>query len=643
MHFSIKPAWFSVPVWLLCAVTAFAQPTQPAPKSAYAEPSLSPDGAEIVFVSGGDIWTVPAAGGEARLLVSHADTESRPLYSPDGKHLAFTSTRTGNGDVYLLTLETGALKRLTYDDGAEVLNNWSPDGKYLYFQATSRDISGMNDIFRVGLAGGTPMAVTADRYASEYFGAPSPDGNTLAFSARGIAASQWWRKGRSHLDESEIWLARTGSDKKATGPAYERVTEGGAKELWPMWSADGKTLYYVSDRNGNQNLWAHSLGGKPAMLTSFKSGRVLWPSISHDGRKIVFERDFQLWMADAASGQATLVPVRLRGASAGPAVERMRLTSQFRELALSPDGKKLVFVAHGEVFAASAKDGGDAVRISNSAAGESQPTWLPNSRSLLYASDRDGVAHLFQYEFATRTETRLTNGSSDDSSPVVSPDSKSLAFVRDGQELRVLDLATKKERLLHKGFLGRPPFATTGSVVWSPDGKWIAFASYGATKMFRNLSVVPAAGGDSKPLSFVANTFGGSVTWSPDGTYILFETAQRTELTQIARVDLVPRTPKFREDQFRDLFNEEVPKTITTTTNTPAPKKPGARDSTARAVAGDTVKTTGKQATRLVFDGIRQRLSLLLVGVDVDDHVISKDGKTLLLIATVAGQQNLYT
>ncbi|MBC8155873.1 MAG: PDZ domain-containing protein, partial [Bacteroidetes bacterium] len=139
------------------------------------------------------------------------------------------------------------------------------------------------------------------------------------------------------------------------------------------------------------------------------------------------------------------------------------------------------------------------------------------------------------------------------------------------------------------------------------------------------------------------NTFGGSVTWSPDGTYILFETAQRTELTQIARVDLVPRTPKFREDQFRDLFNEEVPKTITTTTNTPAPKKPGARDSTARAVAGDTAKTTGKQATRLVFDGIRQRLSLLPVGVDVDDHVISKDGKTLLLIATVAGQQNLYT
>ncbi len=639
-HFT-KSGRFGIFVWMLTTVSVFAQPTPPVPKFAFAEPALSPDGNEIAFVSGGDIWTVPAAGGEARLLVSHADNESRPLYSPNGKYLAFTSTRTGNGDIYLLTLETGELKRLTYDDGAEVLNAWSRDGKHVYFQATSRDISGMNDIFRVAITGGTPMPVTADRYANEFFGAPSPDGTTLAFSARGIAANQWWRKGRSHLDESEIWLSRDGG-KKATGPVYERVTEGGAKELWPMWSADGKTLYYVSDRNGAQNLWAHPLGGKPAMLTTFTNGRVLWPTISYDGRKLVFERDFQLWSFDVASSKASLLPIRLRGAAAGPAVERLKLTTQFRELALSPDGKKVAFVAHGEVFAASAKDGGDAVRISNSAAAESQPTWLPNSRSLVYASDRDGVSHLFQYDFSTRAETRLTNDATDDTSPVFAPDGKSLVYIRNGQELRILELATKKDRLLYKGYLGRPPFASRGSVVWSPDSKWIAFAGYGA-KTFRNVSIVPVAGGDSKPISFVANTFGGSVNWSPDGRYILFETAQRTELAQIARVDLVPRTPKFREDQFRDLFNEEVPKTLPTVTVTSTAKKPANRDSTTMAVTGDTAKATGKQATRIVFEGIRQRLSLLPVGVDVDDHVISKDGKTLLLIATVAGQQNLYT
>ena len=170
--------------------------------------------------------------------------------------------------------------------------------------------------------------------------------------------------------------------------------------------------------------------------------------------------------------------------------------------------------------------------------------------------------------FATRDETRLTNDVLDDGSPVFSPDGKSLAFIRNGQELRVLDLATKKERLLKKAYLGRPPFATTGSVVWSPDNKWIAFSSYGV-KMFRNISVVPAAGGESKPISFLANTFGGNLSWSPDGKYILFITNQRTETSQIARIDLVPRSPKFREDQFRELFNEEMPKTLKPATPLP--------------------------------------------------------------------------
>src|SRR5262245_26187352 len=104
-----------------------------APMPSFAEPGISPDGMTIAFVSGGDIWEVPARGGDARLLVSHPSTESRPLYSPDGKRLAFTSTRTGNGDIYVLTLATGDLARLTFDDAAEQASGWSPDGKGVYF------------------------------------------------------------------------------------------------------------------------------------------------------------------------------------------------------------------------------------------------------------------------------------------------------------------------------------------------------------------------------------------------------------------------------------------------------------------------------------------------------------------------------
>ncbi|MBO0939528.1 PD40 domain-containing protein [Fibrella sp. HMF5335] len=624
---------------IACSVSnykpASAQATTPTPRYAFAEPALSPDGGEIAFVAGGDIWTVSAAGGEARLLVAHADNESRPLYSPDGKYLAFGSTRSGNGDIYLLTLATGDLRRLTFDDGSESLTGWSHDGKMVYFQLTSRDISGMNDIYRVAMGGGTPMPVTADRYASEFFGTPSPDGSTLAFSARGIAAAQWWRKGSSHLDQTEIWTCAIGT-KKSDKPAYERLTEGGAKELWPLWSADGKTLYYMSDRNGNQNLWSKPLKGQPVMLTNFTNGRVLWPSMSANGKAIVFERDFGIWMYDMAGKQAAPVAIRLRGAAAGLAVDHQKLTTQFRDLVVSPDGKKVAFTAHGEVFAASAKDGGDAIRVSNSPAVESQVAWTPNSRSLIYSSTRHGMANLFQYDFSTHAETRLTDSPLDDSSPVVSPDGLSVAYMRNGQELRVMELSTKKDRLLYKGYLGRPPFVGSGTVTWSPDGKWLAFLAYG-TKTFRNVWVVPAAGGDSKPVSFLANTFGGNVNWSPDGKYILFGTNQRTETAQIARVDLVLKAPKFREDQFRDLFNEEVPKNLKPTTTPATPEKQAPRDTAAVS------SPKSKSATTIAFDGIRQRLSMLPVGVDVDQQSISKDGKTLLLVATVAGRQNLYT
>jgi len=103
---------------------------------AFSEPGISPDGREIAFVSGGDIWTVSASGGEARLLISNPAIETRPLFSPDGKMLAFGSTRTGNGDVYLLVFATGELKRMTYDDGNETPTGWSHDGKWIYFQTT---------------------------------------------------------------------------------------------------------------------------------------------------------------------------------------------------------------------------------------------------------------------------------------------------------------------------------------------------------------------------------------------------------------------------------------------------------------------------------------------------------------------------
>ncbi|HET7622981.1 MAG TPA: LpqB family beta-propeller domain-containing protein [Gemmatimonadaceae bacterium] len=597
------------------------------------EPALSPDGSEIAFVSGGDIWTVAATGGEARLLVSDPATESRPLYSADGKQLAFISTRTGDGDIYVLDFATGRLARITWDDGLDQLDGWSRDGKWLYFSSTSHDISGMNDIYRVAAAGGTPMAVSADRYASEYWAAPAPDGNTIAFTARGVVASQWWRKGHSHLDESEIWLLHDGKE-----PRYERVTEGGAKSAWPMWSRDGRTLYYMSDRSGAENLWVQQVGGAARQLTKFTDGRVLWPSIAHDGRAIAFERDMGIWLLDPASGSARSVPVTLRGAPAGPGIEHLSLSRQFRELALSPDGKKVAFVVRGEVFAASAKDGGDAARVTSTPASESQVAWSPDSRRIAYISDRDGASHIYLYDFTKREETRLTNDSASDVTPRWSPDGKRIAFLRGARELRVVDLANRAERLLATGEMQRAPFLSSRPFDWSHDGRWIAYLSSGGDGgQFTNAYVVPATGGDARAVSFLPNAFARTISWSREGSYLLLSSSQRTEMGQVARVDLVPRTPHFREDQFRDLFHEESPDRSS--------PRPAASDSSAtrgRSAAADSAASRAVSNVRIVFDGIRQRATLLPTGVDVADLVVSPDGKNVLLTAEAAGEQNLY-
>jgi Tol biopolymer transport system component len=615
MSLKQSPFFFALCAMAVCFLL---QPAiaQPEPLPYFTEPAISPDRTEVAFISSGDIWTAPINGGEARLLVSHPSTEARPLYSPDGKRLAFISERTGNGDIYLLTFVTGELKRLTFSDANDRLDAWSRDGKWIYFTSGAYDIRS-NDIWRISVDGGTPMQFSHDRFVGEFFSQPSPDGASIAFTARGNSAAQWWRKGHSHLDEAEIWTLKDG--------AYQQHTNRGAKEMWPLWSGDGRSLFYVSDRSGAQNLWAKPLNGAAKQITQFKDGRVLWPNISYDGKVIVFERNFGIWKFDTANNQASEIKITKRGAAPMPNVEHLTL-NQFQELALSPDGKKIAVVARGEIFAASAKDGGDAVRVTRAYARDGQITWSPDSKRIAYISERNGNGQLFLYDFTTNTETQLTSDKLNDAAPKFSPDGKSLAFVRDRKELRVFDVATKQDRVVATGYLED----SQRTLVWAPDSKWIAYGAL-STKAFRNVFAVPVSGGEARAVSSLPNGFISTISWSPDGTYLLFNSSQRTEDALLARVDLTLRTPKFREDQFRDLFKDEPARP------TAQPERP--RDNAAPSDA----KKDEKKPVEIVFENIRQRASSLATGVNVISQTISPDGKTLLLTAVAAERLNLFT
>lgn len=596
-----------------------ASPGEPA----LAQPGIHPDGREIAFVAGGDLWVVPAAGGDARLLVGHEANESRPLYSPDGSRLAFVSDRAGSDDLYVLELGTGVLTRVTWGDAAESLDAWSVDGAWLYFTSNADDIGGMTDVYRVAVAGGTPAPVSADRYAPEFFAAPSPDGATVALSGRGrMAFGQWWRNGHSHIDESEIWLVEAAG---GAAPSYRRLSAPGGKHLWPLWTRGGGAVVYVSDRSGTENLWLQEVGGAAEALTRFEDGRLLWPTITRDGATVAFERDFGIWTLDTATGRAAPVPVTLRGAIRRPATEHLRLSSDFSELALSPDGRKVAFVARGDVFATSAADGGPARRVTETVAPEAEPAWAPDSRRLAYTSRRSGTMRVHLYDFATGQEREVSAAGADHATPTFSPDGRELAFVRDGRRLVVVQLEGGGERVVAEGQLWRPPFGGGRPLAWSPDGKWLAFLATDG-RMFTNVNVVPADGSAAPvAVSRLANTFAGSLAWAPDGKAIYFDTQHRTEDGQIARIDLVPRVPVFREARFDSLFRPEE-----------TGSRSGGEEGGRGGSSPDSVSVAIEHA------GIHRRLELLPLGVDAGPFAISPDGATLVFLASAEGQTNLY-
>src|SRR5262249_34497809 len=153
----------------------------------------------------------------------------------------------------------------------------------------------------------------------------------------------------------------------------------------------------------------------------------------------------------------------------------------------------------------------------NTAARESQVTWSPDGRKLVYASERDGMLSLYLFDFGTNAETRITTSSKDDFAPHFSPDGKQLAYLRNGPELHVLTIGGDDKQLVSNAILDlTPPLNDEDSLAWSPDGKWIAYLANGE-RLFRNAWVVPAAGGTPRQVSFLGNTFADTISWSSDG------------------------------------------------------------------------------------------------------------------------------
>ncbi|APF18700.1 peptidase S41 [Caldithrix abyssi DSM 13497] len=432
-------------------------------------PAPSPDGQQIAFSFQGDIWIMPAAGGQARCITGNPGYDYAPKWSPDGRRIAFSSDRYGNDDVFVIDLDGGSLRRLTFFTNPDVVQQWSPDGQNILFGSRRDFYYHRNPLtYQVPVEGGTPFEVIPE-YTQQ--GRLSPDGQFLLFVRGRVDV---FRKGYRGSSNTDIFIY---DFKKQT---YRQLTEFEGNDLFPLWGLDGKLIYFVSERDGVMNLWQMNPdGSQKKQLTFFKEDGIRYPEISADGAWITFERLFDIYRFDVNSGRAQKIELQLPVDYVQNPYTYQKYSGEAREMAISADGKEIAFVIRGEIFVIN-KDGRFLNQITQSPWRDEDIDWYPGRDTLAFVSDRAGNRNIYliysddpqqrALSRATRFKMeRLTASPRDEFSPRFSPDGRWLAYVRGKGDLIVREMESGREKTVISGW-STPDFS------WSPDGQWLAYS-----------------------------------------------------------------------------------------------------------------------------------------------------------------------
>ena len=414
---------------------------------------------QIVFVYGGDLWTVPRSGGMARRLTANPSVKRNPKFSPDGSQIAFTGNYDGNSDVYTIPEEGGEPKRLTYHPMPDLVEGWTPDGKSVLFRSNRTSFSyRFNKLFTVPTTGGLEKELPLPQAGLASF---SPDGTALAYN-RIEREGATWKRYRGGL-QAYVSIYDMANNK------YSELPHTDATDFYPMWR--GRKIYFASDRSGTVNLFSYDLDSKALkQCTHYSDYDVKAPSLGPDA--IVFEQGGVLNIFDLKTEKATPIAITVRSDSAATRPTLQRVESSIAGYGISPSGTRAVFEARGELFSVPAKKGETRNLTKTSGVHEKNPAWSPDGKTIAYFSDKSG-----EYEIYTRpqdetgTETRLTfDGKVDRDNLGWTPDSKTLIYSDVAQRLWMISLADKKPVLIDSSKTGPVSF---GDV--SPDSRWIVY------------------------------------------------------------------------------------------------------------------------------------------------------------------------
>ncbi|WP_428328554.1 S41 family peptidase [Mucilaginibacter sp.] len=578
-------------------------------------PTLTPDGKTVVFSYEGDLWKVDLSNPIAVRLTAMQGEETHPRVSPDGKWLAFSSNQFGNNDVYIMPLAGGDIKQLTYNDAGDEVDSWSWDSKSIYY--TSSMYNQFSE-YKIGITGGTPSRLFSNYFNTIHGVFEHPQTGELFFS------NTW----ESYIfEQRKHYKGSYNPDIQSYNPktkTYKQYTNWIGKDFWASLDQKGNIFFVSDESNEEYNLYTFTDGKKTA-LTQFNTS-IKRPFVSANGEKVVFEKDYQLYVYDVASKQTQKLNFTIYRNDVLPKQQEFNVSGKIEAVDASPDGKKLAFVSRGELFVSDVEgkfiqkiERGNAERVT-------EVKWLPDNKSLIFAQTLGGYCNWYTISAeGMGKEKQLTSDKQTNRLLTVNKAHTQGVYLSGRNEVRLIDLKTLISKTIVTdevwGFENSAPYL-------SPNGEYVV---YNAVRNFEQDIFIYSTKNGS-----ILNLTNSGVTesepfWSPDEKYIYFTSARTkpqypTGLgdAHVYRMPLQKFDELFRIDKFKELFKEEKKDStaIKGKDKKAAAKKPLSEQPSPKAPAEIVINT----------DGLMKRLEQVgpEFGVQHSPYVIQKGDKTLV-------------
>ncbi|MBQ7361743.1 MAG: PD40 domain-containing protein [Bacteroidaceae bacterium] len=462
---------------LLCAITGitFASETPRWLRNC----KISPDGTTIAFTYKGDIFTVPASGGEARQITSLDSYDTTPIWSNDGENIVFSSNRNGSFDLYIVSKKGGTPKRLTTNAANEYPEVFLNDKEILYTAQMMPDAkygqfpNSYNQVYKITIDGGRPQL-----FSSEYMESISIDksGKKLLYNDKKGYEDKWRKHHRSSITR-DIWMTNVDGTRKFT-----KLSTFNGEDRNPVWSSDGDTYYYLSEQDGTSNIYRTSLSAadKQKQITKHSKHPVRFLSAANDGT-LCYAYDGDIYTVKDGSSPKK-VNVTLTADLPQPRTSRHYFSGGASAMAVSKETNEVAFVQRGDVFVTTMDHSGTR-RITDTPEQERNVDISADGRTIIYSAERNGQWGIYKSELVRKEDKYFTYATEIKEEPLIvgekaafqptfSPDGKEIAFLQDRTTLCVYNIKSKKIRTVLDGKYNYSYSDGDQTYTWSPDSKW---------------------------------------------------------------------------------------------------------------------------------------------------------------------------